>query len=83
VIGTYDTAADRFDLLLTGQGVHSLRQQLAGVVFNMPADRITASESASITKAHSASSNIWRIFAARPAKLKGFTISWTPGSSRP
>ena len=40
-IGSYDAAADRFDLLLTGQGVHSLRQQLAEVVFNMPSDRIT------------------------------------------
>ena len=28
-IGIYDAAADRFELLLTGQGVHSLRQQLA------------------------------------------------------
>jgi carbon-monoxide dehydrogenase large subunit len=40
-IGTYDAAADRFDLLLTGQGVHSLRRQLAEAVFNMPPDRIT------------------------------------------
>jgi len=40
-IGTYDAAADRFDLLLTGQGVHSLRQQLADAVFRMPPDRIT------------------------------------------
>src|SRR6516164_9060905 len=40
-IGTYDAAADSFDLLLTGQGVHSLRRQLAGTVFNMLADRIT------------------------------------------
>src|SRR5262245_19011969 len=40
-IGTYDAAADHFDLLLTGQGVHSLRQQLAEAVFNMPPDRIT------------------------------------------
>jgi carbon-monoxide dehydrogenase large subunit len=40
-IGTYDAAADRFDLLLTGQGVHSLRQQLADAVFHMPPDRIT------------------------------------------
>jgi carbon-monoxide dehydrogenase large subunit len=40
-IGTYDAAADSFDLLLTGQGVHSLRQQLAGAVFNMPPDHIT------------------------------------------
>jgi carbon-monoxide dehydrogenase large subunit len=39
-IGTYDAAADRFDLLLTGQGVHSLRRQLAEAVFNMPPDRI-------------------------------------------
>jgi aerobic carbon-monoxide dehydrogenase large subunit len=40
-IGTYDAAADSFDLLLTGQGVHSLRQQLAAAVFNMPPERIT------------------------------------------
>jgi aerobic carbon-monoxide dehydrogenase large subunit len=40
-IGNYDAAAERFDLLLTGQGVHSLRQQLAEAVFNMPPDRIT------------------------------------------
>jgi carbon-monoxide dehydrogenase large subunit len=39
-IGSYDAAADCFDLLLTGQGVHSLRQQLAGAVFHMPPDRI-------------------------------------------
>jgi aerobic carbon-monoxide dehydrogenase large subunit len=40
-IGTYDAAADSFDLLLTGQGVHSLRRQLAEAVFHMPAERIT------------------------------------------
>ncbi len=40
-IGTYDAAADSFDLLLTGQGVHSLRRQLAEAVFNMPPDHIT------------------------------------------
>ncbi len=39
-IGQYDAAADRLDLLLTGQGVHSLRQQLAAAVFHMPPDRI-------------------------------------------
>jgi carbon-monoxide dehydrogenase large subunit len=39
--GTYDAATDRFDLLLTGQGVHSLRQQLAGAVFNIPPEQIT------------------------------------------
>jgi carbon-monoxide dehydrogenase large subunit len=40
-IGNYDGAGDRFELLLTGQGVHSLQQQLADVVFRVPADRIT------------------------------------------
>jgi carbon-monoxide dehydrogenase large subunit len=39
-IGHYDAVADRFELLLTGQGVHSLRQQLANAVFRMPPDRI-------------------------------------------
>src|SRR3954468_12718312 len=39
-IGRYDAAADRVELLLTGQGVHSLRQQLANAVFHMPPDRI-------------------------------------------
>src|SRR5215470_10157849 len=39
-IGRYDAAAERFELLLTGQGVHSLRQQLAGAVFHVPPERI-------------------------------------------
>src|SRR6266478_2555432 len=39
-IGHYDGAADRLELLLTGQGVHSLRQQLATAVFHLPPDRI-------------------------------------------
>jgi aerobic carbon-monoxide dehydrogenase large subunit len=39
-IGNYDAAADRLELLLTGQGVHSLRQQLADAVFHMPTDHI-------------------------------------------
>ena len=39
-IGRYN-AADGFELLLTGQGVHSLRQQLADAVFHLPPDRIT------------------------------------------
>jgi carbon-monoxide dehydrogenase large subunit len=39
-IGDYDGAADRLQLLLTGQGVHSLRQQLADAVFHLPSDRI-------------------------------------------
>jgi aerobic carbon-monoxide dehydrogenase large subunit len=40
-IGTWDAAAERFDLLLSGQGVHSLRRQLAEAVFNMPLDHVT------------------------------------------
>ena len=40
-IGHYDAAADRLELLLTGQGVHSLRRQLADAVFHMPPDRIS------------------------------------------
>ncbi|HKS90086.1 MAG TPA: molybdopterin cofactor-binding domain-containing protein, partial [Stellaceae bacterium] len=39
-IGRYDQRADSFDLLLTGQGVHSLRRQLADAVFHMPEARI-------------------------------------------
>src|SRR6202008_1835449 len=35
-IGHYDAAADRLELLLTGQGVHSLRQQLARGGVPMP-----------------------------------------------
>src|SRR5438067_9960744 len=39
-IGQYDAATDRLELLLTGQGVHSLQRQLANAVFHMPLDRI-------------------------------------------
>ncbi|HEY1259945.1 MAG TPA: xanthine dehydrogenase family protein molybdopterin-binding subunit [Stellaceae bacterium] len=39
-IGRWDEASGSFDLLLTGQGVHSIRQQLAGSVFAMPPERI-------------------------------------------
>jgi carbon-monoxide dehydrogenase large subunit len=39
-IGNYDAAASRLDLLLTGQGVHSIRNQLAEAVFRLPAERI-------------------------------------------
>ncbi|MGH7061926.1 MAG: xanthine dehydrogenase family protein molybdopterin-binding subunit, partial [Stellaceae bacterium] len=39
-IGRWDQASRSFDLLLTGQGVHSIRQQLAGPVFDMPPERI-------------------------------------------
>jgi aerobic carbon-monoxide dehydrogenase large subunit len=39
-IGHYDASADRLELLLTGQGVHSLRQQLADAVFHVRPDQI-------------------------------------------
>src|SRR6202030_1595645 len=39
-IGNYDAATGRLDLLLTGQGVHSIRNQLAEAVFRLPAERI-------------------------------------------
>src|SRR5579864_1855101 len=39
-IGSYDSAADRYHLLLTGQGVHGIRDQLAESVFRVPPDRI-------------------------------------------
>ena len=42
-IGDYDSAADRLDLVLTGQGVHSLRRQLADAVFRLAPERIELS----------------------------------------
>jgi carbon-monoxide dehydrogenase large subunit len=42
-IGRYDPVSDSLDLLLTGQGVHSLRQQLAAAVFHVPPERIHVS----------------------------------------
>jgi aerobic carbon-monoxide dehydrogenase large subunit len=39
-IGTYDTASERLHLLLTGQGVHGIRSQLAQSVFHLPPERI-------------------------------------------
>jgi carbon-monoxide dehydrogenase large subunit len=39
-IGRYDAGRDAFHLLLTGQGVHGIRDQLADHVFRMPRDRI-------------------------------------------
>src|SRR6516164_2133124 len=39
-IGTYDAGRDAFHLLLTGQGVHGIRDQLAGDIFHMPRERI-------------------------------------------
>jgi aerobic carbon-monoxide dehydrogenase large subunit len=39
-IGSYDRTNGVFDLLLTGQGVHSIRNQLAEAVFKLPPYRI-------------------------------------------
>jgi carbon-monoxide dehydrogenase large subunit len=39
-IGNHDAAAGRLDLLLTGQGVHSIRNQLAEAVFRLPPELI-------------------------------------------
>jgi aerobic carbon-monoxide dehydrogenase large subunit len=39
-IGSYDTASDSFDLLLTGMGVQSLQAQLADSVFRLPRERM-------------------------------------------
>src|SRR6267378_4084449 len=39
-IGSYDPAADCLHLLLTGQGVHGIRRQLASSVFHLPLERI-------------------------------------------
>ncbi|HWD57711.1 MAG TPA: xanthine dehydrogenase family protein molybdopterin-binding subunit, partial [Stellaceae bacterium] len=42
-IGSYDAASESFDLAITGQGVHSLHQQLAGAVFRIVPERIRVS----------------------------------------
>src|SRR5262249_33928548 len=39
-IGSYDPADDSLHLLLTGQGVHGIRNQLAASVFHLPPERI-------------------------------------------
>lgn len=39
-IGRYDAATGGLDLLLTGQGVHSIRSQLAQSVFHLPDEQI-------------------------------------------
>ncbi|MGE0260459.1 MAG: xanthine dehydrogenase family protein molybdopterin-binding subunit [Alphaproteobacteria bacterium] len=39
-IGGHDAASDRLDLLVTGQGVHSIRNQLADAIFHLPPERI-------------------------------------------
>ena len=42
-IGSHDAASDALDLVLTGQGVHSLRNQLANSVFHVPPERVRVS----------------------------------------
>ena len=38
-IATYDPETDRYDLFCNGQGLHTIRSQLAGDVFGLPVDR--------------------------------------------
>src|SRR6185437_15913056 len=42
-IGCYEAASDSFELIVTGQGVHSLRNQLADAVFGVPRERVRVS----------------------------------------
>ena len=42
-IGDYDSATEIFHLLLSGQGVHGIRQPLADTVFRVPPERIQVS----------------------------------------
>ncbi|HKO08434.1 MAG TPA: xanthine dehydrogenase family protein molybdopterin-binding subunit [Alphaproteobacteria bacterium] len=42
-IGSYDKARACFDLILTGQGVHAIRQQLAESVFHVPLECVHVS----------------------------------------
>jgi carbon-monoxide dehydrogenase large subunit len=42
-IGSHDAPDDSFHLLVTGQGVHSIRNQLADAVFHLPPERIRVS----------------------------------------
>src|SRR6185437_1789099 len=39
-IAEYDAATGRSDLLLSGQGVHAIRQQLADTVFHVPRETV-------------------------------------------
>jgi len=39
-IARYDAASDRLDLLLTGQGVHTIRDLMAGPVFHLPPEKL-------------------------------------------
>jgi carbon-monoxide dehydrogenase large subunit len=39
-IARYDAVSDRLHLLLTGQGVHGIRDQLAGPVFHLPPEKL-------------------------------------------
>ena len=42
-IGRHDAATSSFDLVLSGQGVHNIRAQLARSVFRVPEDRVRLS----------------------------------------
>jgi carbon-monoxide dehydrogenase large subunit len=42
-IGSYDAERESFHLLVTGQGVHGIRDQLAKSVFNVPRERMHVS----------------------------------------
>jgi carbon-monoxide dehydrogenase large subunit len=42
-IGRHDPATDGFDLVLSGQSVHTIRAQLAGPVLGVPEDRVRLS----------------------------------------
>ena len=42
-VGRHDPASGGFDLLLSGQGVHEMRRQLAGSVFALPEDAVHVS----------------------------------------
>lgn len=71
-IGRYDAAGDALELLLTGQGVHSLKQQLADAVFHMAPERITV---------RAPKSARWRATDV-PAGYCGALIRHTSGSRR-
>jgi len=42
-LARYDAAGDAFDLTLTGQGLHGIRNQMAGPVFGLPPARLRLS----------------------------------------
>ena len=42
-IGSYDAASGTFELILTGQEVHTIRRQLAQFIFHVPLERVQVS----------------------------------------